>query len=344
MEGAKVDPSLAPGYSINIKRGVKQGCPLSPLIFILVYDILQFKLAKKENLGTMAAADDLAATASSISTICSAFPVIDEYSEISGLGINRDKTEIISAKRFDSSQMLQETIAASAWPLVKLVSRHRYLGIIIGREVQVPEIYEAPLKKATERASLFRTTLQRFDVQKRILVFNVFITTIFSFVQQFYVMPASVYRTYTNLMMKMISPWNGSAWPYSQLVAPFHSGGFRHPLVDPWVFGFSLLLRKVDSKTIRSEEDLPWRLDGTIRNGDSFKSLNYDSPLLSDHSNLALMEFLGDEYVGWDGLTPLNFNKADIKSVAFAARRPPLHGPPPRKQEQPPQGFFPPHR
>ena len=154
MEGAKVDPSLAPGYSINIKRGVKQGCPLSPLIFILVYDILQFKLAKKENLGTIAAADDLAATASSISTICSAFPVIDEYSEISGLGINRDKTEIISAKRLDSSQLVQETIAASAWPLVKLVSKHKYLGIIIGREVQVLEIYEAPLKKATERANL----------------------------------------------------------------------------------------------------------------------------------------------------------------------------------------------
>ena len=318
MEGAMVEPSLAPGFSISIERGVKQGCPLSPLLFILVYDILHHKLVKNESLEIMAAADDLAVAADSIDLVCSAFPVIDEYCQVSGLGVNRDKTEIISARNSGVDyNRASETIARSAWPLVKMAGKHKYLGIIIGREVQVPEIYEAPLKKAMERAALFRSTLRRFDVQKRILVFNVFVTPIFSFVQQFYVMPGSIYQTYTNLMMKMISPWNGTAWPYAQLVAPFRSGGFRQPLTDPWVFGTSLLLRKVDFKALKSEEDLPWRLDGTVRGGDIQRSLNYDSPLFSDHYNLSLMEFLGDEFLNWDGQTPLNFSKADIKCVSI---------------------------
>jgi ribonuclease HI len=148
------------------------------------------------------------------------------------------------------------------------------------------------------------------------LVFNVFITPIFSFVQQFYVMPSLVYQDYTSLMMKLISPWNGTAWPYSQLVAPFNSGGFRQPLVDPWVFGTTLLLRHVDFRAI-TEPGLPWGLDGKIRRGDSFRSLNYDSPLLTDHYNLALMEFLGDEYLGWDGQASLDFTKKDIKNIAL---------------------------
>ena len=108
----------------------------------------------------------------------------------------------------------------SSWPRVKVVDSHKYLGILFGRNIQVEDVYATPALKALERARRFGPALRYIDTQRRILVFNVFVTPIFSFVQQFYTMPSSVLREYRSVMHRAISPFRGTAWPYSQLCAP----------------------------------------------------------------------------------------------------------------------------
>jgi hypothetical protein len=222
LTAVRVSPTLAPDFFIGIERGVKQGCPLSPLLFILCYDVLNFKLAPLDNIVVKAAADDLAIETNCIEDAVRAFPIIDDFTVASGLGINREKTVILSVK-YCSHRSFRPTLTRiqnSSWPLVKVVNSHKYLGIIFGRKIQVEEVYAAPALKALERAKKFGPTLRTLDTQRRILVFNVFITPIFSFVQQFYTMPSSVLREYRSIMHRSISPFRGTAWPYSQLCAP----------------------------------------------------------------------------------------------------------------------------
>ena len=306
LTAVRVSPSLAPDFVININRGVKQGCPLSPLLFILCYDVLHFKLSPLENIKVKAAADDLAIETDNLENAIQAFPVIDNFTFASGLGINRDKTVILSAKDHQSGLFAPavQLIQNSNWPLVKFADRHKYLGILFGRKVQVEDIFAAPAKKAFERAQRFGAAIGRMDTQRRILTFNVFITPIFSFVQQFYVMPSSVLREYRSIMRRAISPFAGSAWPYSQLCAPTNFVGFRQPLRDPWVHNVTVILKNFDFSVINRESDLPWDLDGSLR-GRSRRSTNWDSPVFSTHTELLVMEYMGADYLNWDGVSPL---------------------------------------
>ena len=95
-----VSPSIAPDSLIPIQRGVKQGCLLSPLIFVLIYDTLLESLRRKTNLAVRGAADDLALSSSSIGCLISAFPIIDEFTRVSGMDINQKKTVILSTLEY----------------------------------------------------------------------------------------------------------------------------------------------------------------------------------------------------------------------------------------------------
>jgi hypothetical protein len=319
MRDTLVSPSLAPDFHIRIQRGVKQGCPLSPLLFILCYDVLNAYLSRVDNLTLQkAAADDLMLGSNSIHTIISTFPIIDAFTEASGLGINRDKTKILLSLDSNISTYIdpiKNAITNSAWPTVHITETHKYLGITFGRLTQTLDIYKAPHQKALDRIKVFAPTIRRLSLQKRITVFNTFISTLYSFVMQFYIVPTPLYREFTSIASKIITPFHGTAWPYSQLCAPKRLVGFKQPLRDLWVINMVAILKTQDFSRITSEDALPWRLNGEYRAGTrpQLMSSNWESPRFSDHRNLTLMEFLGPDFLDWDGVLPLP--KLDPKSV-----------------------------
>ena len=93
----------------NIARGVRQGDPLSPYIFILCVEILACKIRQSENIKgipmpcdtgqcevkILQYADDSTILVNDEKSILEVFHIIDKFTVFSGLVLNRNKTEAI---------------------------------------------------------------------------------------------------------------------------------------------------------------------------------------------------------------------------------------------------------
>uniref|UniRef100_A0A8C6VAE5 Reverse transcriptase domain-containing protein n=1 Tax=Naja naja TaxID=35670 RepID=A0A8C6VAE5_NAJNA len=120
---------------INIRKGTRQGCPLSPLLFVLTLEGLnrciredkQIKgmKIKREEYKLQAFADDLVFILED--PLESAFKLIErieEYGEVAGLKINKDKTKILTKNMLARRKKeLEEALE------IQVTSKVMYLGI-----------------------------------------------------------------------------------------------------------------------------------------------------------------------------------------------------------------------
>ena len=87
----------ATNVDINVGRGIKQGCPLSPLLFIAVMDILHHLLQKHAGVTVKMFADDTAAGAAKIADKLRGIQfAFQRFEAITGLKLNMSKTLLLT--------------------------------------------------------------------------------------------------------------------------------------------------------------------------------------------------------------------------------------------------------
>uniref|UniRef100_A0A803TKB6 Reverse transcriptase domain-containing protein n=1 Tax=Anolis carolinensis TaxID=28377 RepID=A0A803TKB6_ANOCA len=121
--------------TIEVKKGTRQGCPLSPLLFILTAEILLDVIRKNEDLKGLrtknnsykirAYADDIVCIIEEPSRqIMSWLEAFESFGEIAGIKINREKTKILTK---NTSQTQKEEIQNKTG--IEVVKKIKYLGI-----------------------------------------------------------------------------------------------------------------------------------------------------------------------------------------------------------------------
>ena len=121
--------------SVDSKCGVRQGCPISPLLFALVADILLRKLATHFPLAfTRAFADDTAMLTHNLLTTASPIlSLFSEYGSISGLHLNLPKTVAIPLWLASLQEIKQQlTSIDRGWSPVGFAWTAKYLGLYVG--------------------------------------------------------------------------------------------------------------------------------------------------------------------------------------------------------------------
>lgn len=278
---------------IDIFRGVKQGCPLSPLLFILAYDPLLVKIGALPGIRAFAYADDIALASLTVPLISPALTLISLFSELSGLGVNRDKSCVISSGPPRSIPRLKLELASCPWPLLPLRDSATHLGIPIGRGITLGDIFDSPYKKALSILAASRSSVLSLSIPSRILFINIFVVSLFAYHFLFFVFPKEMYVTLKEIIRKMVAPFNGGAYSYDSLISLHAFFSIKPPLKDLWCFNVSLLAAR--SPIINSKEnynDLPYI--SVIR-----------SKFISDHRDAAAIDFWRDRHLPDGTLIPL---------------------------------------
>ncbi|CAI5484258.1 unnamed protein product [Closterium sp. Yama58-4] len=232
--GTRVHVNGWTGGTVAVKKGVRQGCPLAPYLFLCAVEPLCQELTKcklgigRRDVGKLAYlgyADDTSLLLRGAEQVSVAAGFLDEFGEKSGLQVNRDKTVLFPLGKNRGKPPppdLQYKWADKGEP-------ERLLGIWITPNGDPLPSWEKALDRA--KKELAKWEVQHLTTSARVTIVNGYITPIFLFQAYIYPPPEEIWTKIQRICHRFVSGGQATdekvfiLWNYELMCTPREEGG-----------------------------------------------------------------------------------------------------------------------
>ena len=231
---------------IDFHAGVKQGCPLSPTLFILLMDVLHDMISSTTKVHIRLYADDVAIGAKNlIPHLPKLKKCFSIFAKATGLQLNTSKTVFVAT---GGRSQLRQALDNIGWSDMLIVGSTKYLGIPIGHAASLDDVFTPCHDKLVKRVSDYvRSGVKKnFSIPKRVQVWNTWLLPIYSFTSKFFLLPNDFLES-TNTITKA---WlnKGNTIEGLQLSRPKRLLGITPALRDTSIANLSALISKASPR------------------------------------------------------------------------------------------------
>jgi hypothetical protein len=262
--GASVDVNGRLSEKFITGGGVRQGCPLSPYLFICVLELMANRIRQAEEIKGIVEprenkrnvlslfADDSALMVGSVEEIGMGRRVMKDYEQATASKLHEGKTMVMRLGKMREKQIEQKLKAMEVeFSLMKSEDSENYLGDVIGGEVKEEERFEGKIEEMKKLGKKWKAL--NIGYYGRVIVANTLMLPKVLFRTQVNPVSESLRKKIHEVMRNFM--WNknrGVAW--AKMLMPVAEGGLG--LRDPAIVFDVQLVRII--KLMIKEPNQPW--------------------------------------------------------------------------------------
>lgn len=271
---------------IEISRSIRQGCPLSALLYTLVAEPLGIAINKEKQIqgilvenGVMQQkifqyADDTTLFLKDLKSIEKAMLIFEKYCSGTGAKVNKEKTEYMRIGKVDT--------LGRQWEFKEQKNQLKILGVILGKDEMKTRdlIWEEVIGKMEKRLNFWKQ--RELFLKGKVLVLNSLFLSKMWYILSVVSLPAWAYKRIKTYILKFLWDDKPAKIAYDTIIGEVEKGGLR--LIDPMVRMKSMRIKTV--KKFWNNDDMVWKkimsffINKCGKMGDDFMWMNFTDNML----------------------------------------------------------------